>query len=536
MPSLARLLALLLLLLLLQNDTMDQTLQRLESVCARLEALAAKGGVGGGAGGAAAAGGADGSEAAAAAYDDFHNSAVKPYLASISALAEAKELKTIVRHSLSPLQPPSFPPRDQTLLSCSHSLRTSFFTQPLPSPPGSRLTRSVPPSQHDQAEQAFGFLRKTILVASISKKPSDADFAAYLAPLSKIYADADKNCDNRNPWFNFLKAFHESIQALSWVGVSLPMPHVKGQLEAADFFLSKILTAAKNEKAEVAPKFREFVKQTKAVMESLVAYIKANHTTGLTWNPKGKDFGAAKDSAPAAAAPAAAAAAGPAKPAVSMGAVFGDLSKGLDITKGLNKVTKDMKKDLKSQPVVAPKEHKEPAAAAAAAPKAAAKDDKPPVLELRQMTWNVENHKGNNNITLNDVQPKHSVYILRCHNTNVTVPAKVKSIQIDNCTKVTVTFEAVVSTVEVVNSKSITINALQNAPTVSVDKTQSCQIVLNEKSVQNPPQIFTANTQTINLMVPGKNAGDDPIELSLPDQFHHTYANWAVTSKAVKHG
>ncbi len=74
-------------------------------------------------------------------------------------------------------------------------------------------------------------------------------------------------------------------------------------------------------------------------------YIKKNHTTGLSWNPRGGDAkpAAAGAAAPAASAPAAAAPkAAPAAAAapVKGAALFSELNKGGDITSGLKKVLK----------------------------------------------------------------------------------------------------------------------------------------------------------------------------------------------------
>ena len=72
-----------------------------------------------------------------------------------------------------------------------------------------------------------------------------------------------------------------------------------------------------------------------------------------------------------------------------MGAVFGDISKGADVTKGLKKVDRSQmthkNPELRNQPGLAPKEKKAAAPAKAAAAKDAVK--KPPSLELTKGTW-----------------------------------------------------------------------------------------------------------------------------------------------------
>lgn len=61
---------------------------------------------------------------------------------------------------------------------------------------------------------------RTILQAAAScKKPSDAEFAAFTAPLAKIM-EAGSNPDNRSPSYNQTKAWAEGqAGALSWVSV-----------------------------------------------------------------------------------------------------------------------------------------------------------------------------------------------------------------------------------------------------------------------------------------------------------------------------
>jgi len=305
---------------------------------------------------------------------------------------------------------------------------------------------------------------------------------------------------------------------------------VKGQLEAAEFYLNKVLATAKNAPASEAEIHRAYVKQMKELLDGLAAYAKANHTTGLTWNAKGGDV---KDAKVSASAPKAAASSID-TPKVGMGAVFGELNAGLDVTKGLSKVTADMKaKNLKDKPVLVPKEKP----AEQASPKKAAEEQvKQPSITEKQGTWFIEHFKNDQNVVLKDVDQKQAVYIFNCNGCVINLPAKVKSIQLDKCSKTSLVFDNVVSTVSVVNCKSVTIVCTTNCPTLAIDKTMGCQVHLNDKSVVNPPILVTSNISEVNLMVPGKKAEDDPIELPVPEQFNTIYKNWTLTTTSVSHG
>jgi len=443
---------------------------RLEAVTARLEQLAAKGGVG-----AAAGAGADEQKGAGnAAFDQFHDQFVTPFAATCEKM---KELNPV----------------------------------------------------GDLAKRGFGCLRDIIVTASQSKKPSQSDFAKLLEPMGKVFADADKLCDNRHSHFNHYKGFAEALNALNWVTQDLPYPFVKGQLEAADFYLSKVLSTAKNAPAGEADVHRAFVKQIKELLEGLALYVKANHTTGLSWNAKGGDVKNAKVEAPKTEAKAPSSDNKP-----GMGAVFGQLNAGLDVTKGLSKVTSDMKaKNLKDKPVLVPKEKP----AEQASPKKAAEEQvKQPSISEKQGTWFIEHYKNDQNVILKDADQKQAVYIFNCNGSVINIPTKVKSIQIDKCSKTTVVFDNVVSTVSVVNCKSVHVVCTSNCPTMAIDKTQGCQVILNEKSVVNPPILVTSNISEVNLMVPGKKENDDPIELPVPEQYNTTYKNWTLSTAPVSHG
>merc|ERR1712141_248057 len=131
-----------------------------------------------------------------------------------------------------------------------------------------------------------------------------------------------------------------------------------------------------------------------------------------------------------------------------MGAVFGDLQKGLAVTKGMKKVTASMKtKNRKDR-------------AGKVTVKVAAKKRRKkfgdPQTKFMGGRWMVENYEAEAGlITLDQANLKSNVFISMCDEMTVQIPGKVKAVTIDNCVKVRVFVQEVVSTVEVVNCKSV---------------------------------------------------------------------------------
>lgn len=86
--------------------------------------------------------------------------------------------------------------------------------------------------------------RHFLVVASRSKKPSDADLMKLLAPTSEaiqgIQSFREKN--RTSPLFNHLSAISESIPALGWVTVApAPGPYIKEMNDAGQFYTNRVL-------------------------------------------------------------------------------------------------------------------------------------------------------------------------------------------------------------------------------------------------------------------------------------------------------
>ena len=131
---------------------------------------------------------------------------------------------------------------------------------------------------------------------------------------------------------------------------------------------------------------------------------------------------------------------------------------------------------------------------------------KPPRIELENFkNWAVEYHKNNRNITIEIADMKQTVYIFKCENSVVQIKGKVNSITIDGCKKTSVAFDSLLGQIEIINSQSIEVQTLGTMPTVSIQKTDGCQVYLSKESLQ--AEIVTSKSSEMNILVP-KDDGD----------------------------
>jgi len=376
------------------------------------------------------------------------------------------------------------------------------------------------------AQQAFTAERKFIATASISKKPSDKELMLLLSPISNKISEITeyREKNRRSEYFNHLSAISESIAALGWVSVSpAPAPFVKEMNDAGQFYLNRVL---KDWKAK-SEKHVEWTKTWSQTLNELQAYVKAHHTTGLTWNPKGGEASAGAPPPPPPGAPLPP----PPPPPGALDMTSGDsgsntrgdllsaLNKGADITKGLKKVSADQmthkNPNLRSSSVVPHKE--KPALPPKYGGAVTAKNtmsSKPPKLELDGKKWLVEYQKGNKNIEIKETENNHSVYIYKCEASNIVVKGKVNNIIMDSCKKTAVVFDTVVSGLEFINCQSVQMQVLGSVASISIDKTDGCQVYLSKDSLK--AEIISAKSSEMNVLFP---KGEDFVEHAVPEQF-----------------
>ncbi|KAI8476335.1 MAG: adenylate cyclase-associated CAP [Monoraphidium minutum] len=161
-----------------------------------------------------------------------------------------------------------------------------------------------------------------------------------------------------------------------------------------------------------------------------------------------------------------------------------------------------------------------------------------PKVELQQdRKWVVEHHSGNREIVIDKTDPRHAVYIFNCHNCVVQIKGKVNAVSIDGCKKTGVVFEHVIAACELVNCNGVQVQCLGTVPTMSIDKSDGCQLFINADVAAGDFQLVTAKSSEINLtVVPADpNSGADAVELPVPEQFISSFKGGKLVTVAASH-
>ncbi|XP_055081541.1 adenylyl cyclase-associated protein 2 [Periophthalmus magnuspinnatus] len=380
----------------------------------------------------------------------------------------------------------------------------------------------------EMVHKALQTQRTFLKMAATHQEPAKKKLLDLLKPISDHIQEI-QNFRERNRGsnlFNHLSAVSESIPALGWVAVTLkPGPYVKEMNDAATFYTNRVLKDYKDSDRRHVDWVRSYL----SIWTEMQSYIKQHHCTGLEWSKIGPIAPASlfePSAAPSAPCP-------PPPPpppgpppvltddseAASAGsqhsALFAQLNQGMDITKGLKHVDDDKKTHknpgLRSQTAVPTKTK---AHGKASSPKASVQK-RPPLLELEGKKWRVENFEQKHDLVIDETELKHVVYVFGCNNSTLQVKGKINSIIVDNCKKVGLVFENVVGIIEIINSKSIQLQVLGTVPTISINKTEGCQVYLSKDALNC--DIVSAKSSEMNIMIP--EGEDDYKEFPVPEQF-----------------
>ncbi|CAB4060179.1 CAP1_2 [Lepeophtheirus salmonis] len=333
-------------------------------------------------------------------------------------------------------------------------------------------------------------------LASISKKPtSDTTNAELLKPptsdkISNVISFREAK-EDLSSLIIYLQ-FSESIPC-SWMGRCCP---------------SSISIFLKDFKAK-APIHVDWVKSWIAFLMELQAFVKKNHTTGLVWNPKGGEAKSACPPPPPSGGP-------PLPPPPPPPGLFDDvapnkddsnssrndlldeLNKGSDITKGLKKKSASTSNKSFTAP---------------------AKVNKAPKFELDGKKWVVEFQKDNAGLIVRDTEVNQSIYAYKCEGCVLRVNGKINNIILDSCKKTSVVFDSLVSSCEFVNCQSIKMQVMGKVPTISIDKSDGCQMYLSEESYD--VVIVSSKSSEMNVLI---SNGEDYVEYPIAEQFKTTFA------------
>ncbi|KAI1434537.1 adenylate cyclase associated N terminal-domain-containing protein [Xylaria sp. CBS 124048] len=429
------------------------------------------------------------------------------------------------------------------------------------------------------AEQASKVLdgfkqqRRFLLISTKAKKPDlalSADMDVYQEILKPITEALNvvgniKESNRGSPVFTQLSAVAEGIMVLAWVTVDIkPFKHVEESLGSTQFFGNRVL----NEHKDKNPEQVEWIQSFYQVFRDLAAYVKEYFPNGIPWNPQGlpaaevaKTISASGAAAPPQ-PPAKPSAAGgappppppppgpppvldikeeaPSKPASGLGAVFGEINKGSDVTKGLRKVDKSQmthkNPSLRASSTVP--DHEPPVRAKSAPGKKPKPESmrvkKPPKKELDGNKWMIENFDKHSEPIEIEVTMSQAVLISKCSHTTIILKGKANAITIENTQRVSLVIDSLVSTVDVVKSSNFALQVLGHLPTILLDQLDGAQIYLGKESLAT--RIFSSKSSSINVNVLAGEE-EDYVEIPLPYQICSQYdeSKGAMVNEIVEH-
>jgi len=207
----------------------------------------------------------------------------------------------------------------------------------------------------------------------------------------------------------------------------------------------------------------------------------------------------------------------------SVEALYAALNRGLDVTKGLKKVTPDMQTHknptLKQQgPVMSSPDSSSKNASASSSETAMQK--KQPRVELENgKKWNVEYHVGKKDLEIQATDIKQTMYIYQCTDSTIQVKGKLQSITLDGCRKISLVVDSLISLIEIINCQNMQIQILGHLPMISIQKTDGCQVELSKESIN--AEFVSSRSSEMNIMIPTSDG--DFIELPIPQQFKTVY-------------
>ncbi|KAF7796738.1 hypothetical protein EIP86_007921 [Pleurotus ostreatoroseus] len=370
-------------------------------------------------------------------------------------------------------------------------------------------------------EKEIVHLGEIIRLAAACKKPDNAAMEAILVPLSKdieAVTRAKEQFRKDRDWNGHHTVLAEGAPIVGWVAVPLkPGEYITGIKESMEYYGNRVIKDFKDKDK----KHVEWIRAFYEIFDEMKIYVKKYHTTGLAWNPSGISTEQYKPAgAPAAAGgapppppppppgPPPPPASAPAPAAGGVAAVFAELNRGEEVTKGLRKVDKSEMT------------HKNPAlragntvpssisASASAAAKRPVKPSKPQALAGKKPTkfvlegnkWLIEHFENESSLTVENTEINQVVNLYDCKNTVVIVKGKVNAVTIVNCVKTSVVVESVISSVSVTASPSFQLQITGSAPTIQLDSTDCGQVYLSKDCLG--VEITTAKCSAINISVP----------------------------------
>ncbi|PPR00051.1 hypothetical protein CVT24_009007 [Panaeolus cyanescens] len=397
-------------------------------------------------------------------------------------------------------------------------------------------------------QKQYELLEGFLMMASSCQKPAAEskiqELAKDLPPTFEAISRAKESGRRDRDWFDHLQFIAEGVTLVAWFLYPNPAQYITDTKDSVVYYGNKLKKIYK----EKDPKQIDWVNAYVAIFDATAAYVKKYHTTGLSWNPKGISVDSYKPPASSAGAPPAppppppppkAAAPVPAAPSSGgAAAVFAQLNRGEEVTKGLRKVDKSEMT------------HKNPALRAGSVvpasslgtpgkkpvkptkPQALA-GKKPPKFALEGTKWIIEYHE-NESVTVEETEINQAVNIFNCKASTIIIKGKVNTVNIYNCQKTSVLVHSVVASIGITASPSFQIQILGSAPMIQIDQTDSGQVYLSRDSLST--EITTAKCSAINISLPVEGEEDGVFEEQpVPEMLKTVVSNGKLITTVVEH-
>jgi len=400
-----------------------------------------------------------------------------------------------------------------------------------------------------QVRKSFENVGALIAVLHKTAKPANQDLMTFLKDASAAIEKAEalkRKRDKRNKpdMGSYRTAISEVCTMASWVLMAppagLPAPFVKSQVDSSQFHLNRVLKDAKGKENEADSK--DFVQAVKNLGNALYDFVKANFKTGLEWKAGGDDLLSAPTSVAKKKSPVKPIESkedfkeekkeeAKEKPAANMGNVFGELSKGLNITKGLKTVKKSQKTKYR-------KKEEGRGVVKIVKKKKASKPKKAPSTKKMGFRWLFSNYYEGIIDVPEQIDMKANVFLSNCSDCQLEVKQKIKAITIESCKKMHIFINDVVSSVEMVRCDTVTIYCKGVAPNIQIDKCDSPRVVVLQGAA-NPELIVSCVTAgNVEVCKPTDEEPDNMVSYPMPEQFKLQISgdNEGLMCEKIEHG
>ncbi|KAF9452284.1 adenylyl cyclase-associated protein [Macrolepiota fuliginosa MF-IS2] len=383
-------------------------------------------------------------------------------------------------------------------------------------------------------------LRNFLVIAGACQKPDQKTLEDMLLPIQKSIEAFNKSKDSNRrerESFGHLQFASEAAVAVGWVVNDRPAQFVKDVKESSEYYGNRVMKDFK----EKDPRHVEWCRGLNGILDAVRDHAEEFYKLGLIWNTSGptvEQFRSVPPTPPPAPPPPSAVAGTPVAGG-GVAAVFAELNRGEEVTRGLRKVDKSemthKNPSLRAGSVVpAPspgttnKKPVRPTKPASLAGK------KPPKFLLDGSKWMIENQENGAVIKVEETSLNQSVNIFNCNNATVVIEGKVNAVNLVRSTKTSVLVNSVVSSISVTASPSFAVQVTGTIPMIQVDNTDSGQIYLSKESLA--AEITTAKCSAINVSLPVEEEEDGVFsEHPIPEMLKIVVKDGKLVTAVVEH-